>query len=341
MPGTRCGGILNAGAGPTTAPERGTMRIGKHLVFGAIALALVCTAAIAADATSSTTTDVSTHGHGGVLLTKGRTRYWGASNSVLDYHGGRVMHTNSTFMIYWSPPGSTWQRGYMNAVNGFFQNVAADSGTGNDPYSTLLQYYDTAGHIGYRSTYAGSYVDHSAFPANGCPAYSTYTVCLTDAQQRAEVRRVVRQLDLPVDGTHGYFLYMPKNVGSCFDAAGTVCAFTYYCAYHGFDQNVLYASIPYAATDHRGCGVDNGPNASDADDTIDGASHEHREMIDDPYLSAWWDNKGYESSDKCAYIWGPTTQTAVGQYNQTINGHHYLLQEEWSNATKSCVQRGV
>jgi len=252
------------------------------------------------------------------------------------------MDTNSTLMIYWSPPGSTWQSGYRNAVNGFFRNVAADSGTGDNPYSTLLQYSDTTGHVGYRSRYAGSYVDHSAFPANGCPAYSTYAVCLTDAQQVAEVRKVVTQLNLPVDGTHGYFLYMPKDVGSCFDATGSVCAFTYYCAYHGFDQKLLYASIPYAATEHLGCGVPEGPNTNDADDTIDGASHEHREMIDDPYLSAWWDNKGYESSDKCAYVWGPTTPTASGrQYNQTINGHQYLLQEEWSNATKSCVQRGV
>jgi hypothetical protein len=39
---------------------------------------------------------------------------------------------------------------------------------------------------------------------------------------------------------------------------------------------------------------------------------------------------------------GPTSATtSEGKYNQTINGHHYLLQEEWSNATKSCVQRGV
>jgi len=318
------------------------MRFSKQLVFGVLALALVCTMAIAADATSVTTsTSAPTHGRGGVLQVKNRQRYWGASNAVLKYHGGPVMHTNSVFNIYWSPSGSTWQRGYMNAVNAFFQNVAADSGTGNNPYSTLLQYSDTTGHIGYRSTYAGSYIDHSAFPANGCPAYGTYSVCLTDAQQRAEVRKIVHQLNLPVDGTHGYFLYMPKNIGSCFNDAGTVCAFSYYCAYHGFDQQLLYASIPYAATEHRGCGVDNGPNANDADDTIDGASHEHREMIDDPHLSAWWDNKGYESSDKCAYIWGPTTLTTAGQYNETINGHHYLLQEEWSNATKSCVQRGV
>jgi hypothetical protein len=315
------------------------MRLVRHVLFATVALATVGAMTVAADASTGT---APSHGRGGVLpIRSQRPRYPGASNSVLDYHGGPVMHTNSTFTIYWSPPGSTWQSGYMSTINGFFANVAADSGTGDNPYSTLMQYYDTKGHIGYLSTYAGSYVDHSAFPANGCPAYGGYAVCLTDAQQIAEVHRVTHLLGLPEDGTHAYFLMMPKDVGSCFDASGSVCAFTYYCAYHGYDRSLLYASIPYAGTLHRGCGVPDGPNGQDADDTIDGASHEHREMIDDPHLSAWWDNKGYESSDKCAYIWGPLKTSAAGQYNQTINGHRYLLQEEWSNATKGCVQRGV
>lgn len=311
----------------------------KRMTLCVSAIALVLTATVAAQARSETSPS---HGHGGVLPVRwSKPRFFGASNSVLDYHGGPVMHSSTTFTIYWSPRGSTWQSGYMGAVDGFFANVAADSGTGDNPYSTLMQYFDTTGHVAYRSTFAGSYVDRSAFPSNGCPAYGAYAVCLTDAQVTAEVHRITDQLDLPEDGTHAYFLLMPKNVGSCINAAGTICAFTYYCAYHGYDGSLLYASIPYAATLHRGCGVPNGPNGNDADDTIDGASHEHREMIDDPYLTAWWDNKGYESSDKCAYVWGPTTSTAVGQFNQTINGHHYLLQEEWSNATKRCVQRGV
>jgi hypothetical protein len=315
------------------------MRYTKRFLVGIVGVALLLTSAAVAQAKTEI---APSHGRGGIMPVRwNKPRFFGASNSVLDYHGGPVMHTNTTFTIYWSPPGSMWQRGYMSTVDGFFADVAADSGTGDNPYSTLMQYYDTTGHIGYRSTFAGTYVDHHSFPANGCPAYGGYAVCLTDAQLRAEVHRVTGLLDLPEDGTHAYFLMMPKDVGSCFNASGSICAFTYYCAYHGYDGSLLYASIPYAATLHRGCGVPNGPNANDADDTIDGASHEHREMIDDPHLSAWWDNKGYESSDKCAYIWGTTTITTTGQYNQTINGHHYLLQEEWSNATKGCVQRGV
>ncbi len=314
------------------------MRNTKRLALGLSAIALVLSAAVTAHARDELSPS---HRRGGIASVRAdKPRFWGASASVLDYHGGPVMRTNSTFAIYWSPPGATWQSGYKDAINGYFANVAADSGSGDNVYSTLLQYYDTTGHIGYRSTFTGSYVDHAAFPSNGCPAYAGMSVCLTDAQIIAEVHRVTDRLGLPEDSTHSYFLFTPKSVGSCFGAAGEVCAFQYYCAYHGFDDSLLYASMPYAATDPLACGID-GPNGDEADSTINVTSHEHREMINDPYLNAWWDNKGYEGSDKCAWTFGPTSASADGAYNQRINGHLYLLQQEWSNATKSCVQRGV
>ena len=304
-----------------------------------IALSAVAVTALLATAMPAQATD-SGKQLGSPVASGVRSRYWGASASVLRYHGGPVMRTNSTFAIYWSPTGSTWQQGYTNSIDGYFRDVAADSGSGDNVYSTEMQYYDTRGHIGYRSSFAGSYVDHAAFPRNGCPAYGGFDVCLTDAQIIAEVHRVTRTLDLPEDGTHAYFLFLPKSVGNCFDADGTVCAFTYYCAYHWFDGSLLYATMPYAAT-VAACSL-KGPNGGDADGTINVTSHEHREMINDPYGNAWWDNKGYEGSDKCAWTFGsPLGTTANGPYNQVINGHRYLLQREWSNATKRCVQRGV
>jgi hypothetical protein len=312
------------------------MRIQTKITFGAVAVALLATSTITAQAASRN----SAHRRGGVIPAHtANPRFPGASNALLDYHGGPVMRTNSTFTIYWSPRDSTWQGGYMDAVDRYFADVAADSGSTDNVYSTETQYFDTTGSIAYRSTFADSYIDRHAFPANGCPAYGGYAVCLTDAQIIAEVHRVTDQLGLPEDGTHAYFLLMPKDVGSCFDAAGTVCAFTYYCAYHSYDGSLLYASIPYAATLPAACGL-SGPNGTDAESTINTASHEHREMINDPHLNAWFDNKGYEGSDKCAWTFGSTLATSTGSYNQTINGHQYLLQQEWSNASRSCVQSG-
>src|SRR5205823_9179329 len=86
------------------------------------------------------------------------------------------------------------------------------------------------------------------------------------------------------------------------------------------------------------CNVGQYPNGDDADATINVTSHEHNEGVTDFQLNAWYDNAGYENGDKCVWTFG-TRQGANGsQYTNTINGRHYFLQEEFSNASSSCVQ---
>ena len=125
-------------------------------------------------------------------------------------------------------------------------------------------------------------------------------------------------------------------MGSCY--SGSSCAFSSYCAYHsnGTASNgtsFLYANQPYAATVPAACDSGKHPNGGDADATINVASHEHREAINDPFGNAWYDRRGYEGSDKCAWDFGTLTGP---NYNQTINGHHYILQQEWSNTNSGC-----
>ncbi len=69
-------------------------------------------------------------------------------------------------------------------------------------------------------------------------------------------------------------------------------------------------------------------------------SHEHNEAITDPQLNAWYDSSGAENGDKCAWTFGTVSGPDGAEYNQTINGHHYWLQQEWSNSnpTNACVQ---
>ena len=78
---------------------------------------------------------------------------------------------------------------------------------------------------------------------------------------------------------------------------------------------------------------------------ISAISHEHNESITDPEPNnAWTDwgsNVGGEIGDKCNDdAWqNPSLFGASGDpYNQTINGHHYFLQREWSNQTHQCLQ---
>jgi hypothetical protein len=90
------------------------------------------------------------------------------------------------------------------------------------------------------------------------------------------------------------------------------------------------------------CGSGQSPNNDDADSTINVLSHEHNEAITDPLGNAWYDRRGAENGDKCAWNFG----TALGGapehlYNQVIGTGTYYLQQEWSNRSSGCVLTGT
>ena len=265
----------------------------------------------------------------------------GGSN--LTYHGGPVMQTNNTYAIYWDPAGFTMQSNYATTIDQFLGDVAADSGKTSNVYYSDTQYYSgTNNLIQYSSAFKGSVVDTTGFPGGGCTDnVAQTTVCLSDAQLRAEIDTVATANNWPRAGSL-FFIFTPKNVGSC-DSPGS-CAFSTYCAYHwnfgsGASQT-LYANQPYTMTAPSACGSGQSPSASDADSTINVTSHEHNEAITDPLGSAWFDSRGAENGDKCAWTFGTASGPAGAQYNQTINSNHYYLQREWSNRSVGCVLTG-
>jgi hypothetical protein len=200
-----------------------------------------------------------------------------------------------------------------------------------------------------------------------------YSRCLDDAQVIAETQSVVTSGSLPSDLGHLYVLFLPKHVESCFNPGSTgigsnnSCTLNHqpsaaYCAYHSFagaGQNLIYANMPFPAytsgtgfsctSEGLGGGIQQPNGDADADVEISPLSHEMAEAITDPRLNAWFDTPnnttdfGNENGDDCAYIYGTLSGAAGAHYNQTINGHHYLTQEEFSNHdfvvnTSGCLQ---
>ena len=272
---------------------------------------------------------------GGVVPTVGR-QVQGSGDLI--NHGGPVMTTNKTYAIYWVPSGSSMPSGYQSTISQFFTDVAHDSGMSSNVYASDTQYSS----IQYSSVFGGSTVDTTAFPGNGCPVYSGVSRCLTDAQLQAEINTVIGSQGWVKNGTNMFFLFTPQNLGSCFTSLGPNdpnggCAYTQYCAYHGLaNGGFIYANQPYA--DASGCTESQYPNGNAADSTINVTSHEHNEAITDPQLNAWYDAAGYENGDKCAWDFGTVSGPNGSEYNQTINGHHYFLQREYSNDGHACVQ---
>lgn len=277
----------------------------------------------------------------GIVPSFGASHSGGGAGGNLAYHGGPVMHTNKTYAIYWVPSGSSVSSNYESLINRFFTDVAADSGKTSNVYYSDAQYTDGTGSAAYSSTFAGSTVDTNALPANGCSDSYTSS-CLSDAQIRAEIDKVATANGWARSGAI-FFMFTAKGIGSCYSSSS--CAFSQYCAYHSnFNASAgdtLYANMPYADTVPAACDAGNHPNGDDADATINVTSHEHNETVTDALGTAWYDRRGYEDGDKCAWTWGTQLGGGSGaQYNQLINGHTYELQREWSNKSSGCVLTG-
>ncbi len=261
------------------------------------------------------------------------------------YHGGAVMHHNTTYTIYWVPPGEKIAPTYQRAVTRYLTDVAAAHGTTNNVYGTLTQYTDHGGPVLNESTFGGTTIDTRPFPVAVCKPYPGVKSCITDAQVQAEVASVIADRGWKPNAETLFILLTPKGVGGCERASLMSCAFTSWCAYHSNvgtgTKATLYTFVPYGETAPDGCGIPEHPVGAEADATINTLSHEHRESIGDPFGDAWTDRNGAESSDKCAWSFGRAIgSTRTGRYTNLINGHGYMLQMEWSNAARSCVQRG-
>ena len=250
-----------------------------------------------------------------------------------------------------SPSSLAFDASYESLIDRYLTDVAVASGATDNVYSVATQYDDAgSAHIQYQSTFGGSYVDKDPLPTSGCNDGAD-PYCLTDAQLANEIQTVLAAKGWTGGLDHMFFLMTPYGVGSCFYPGGTTvpnqgCSSQDFCAYHSayFDPShgdVIYANEPYLGPS-AGCSNPDEqgfPNDVDSDTTINTISHEHNEAITDPFGDGWIAADGSEVADLCAYGFGASAGTAgVDAYNQVINGHHYDLQQEYSNTDGGCVQ---
>jgi hypothetical protein len=269
------------------------------------------------------------------------------------YHGGRVLHSSRSHVIFWQPAGSglTFDRGYMTLIERYMGLVAAASRSTTNVYGLSGQYGDGRGPAAYASTYGGDVVDTDPLPTDRCHEPSTgppgWMVCLTDDQLQAEIEHVVAANRLPRGSTDIYFLVTPNGFGDCLDSSSTSCALggasNGYCGYHLVTgSGLLYAVIPYNAIAGHCQSGNPRPNHSTADPALSTLAHEQIEVVTDPEGTAWSAGDGEEIADICLQAFGRRLGGAGGSaWNEDIAGGHYYLQEVWSNDDRGCAARAA
>ena len=240
------------------------------------------------------------------------------SGNGINYHGGPLM-TASTVNIYTIWYGN-WSGNTAKTIIGDFFNEI-----GGSPYYNInTTYYDGANkHLINSIQVLGSVDDN----------YSHGT-SLTDSAIKAVVDGAISAGKLQKDPNGIYFVLTSSDV----TASSGFC--TQYCGWHTHGStsgtDIKYAFIGNPDRCPSACSAQTtGPNGNaGADGMISIIAHELEEAASDPDLNAWYDVRGMENADKCAWTFGTTYTTANGaQANMKLKAgsRDYLIQRNWVN----------
>jgi hypothetical protein len=247
---------------------------------------------------------------------KGGARVRVKSNGI-NYHGGPVMLGTTNLYYIWYGDWTT------NSAVPILNNLALSLG-GSPYYNINTTYYDGGNNKVSNAV---------AAPASTVDNYSRGTA-LSDSDVLNIVANSISSGALPKDPSGVYMVLTSADVN---ETSG-FC--TQYCGWHSH-SNILgldtkFAFIGNAARCPSACSAQttvspNGNVGADAMASI--IAHETEEAVTDPDLNAWYDTRGYENADKCAWKFGTLYKASNGAYaNMNLGGMDYLIQQNWVNA---------
>lgn len=248
---------------------------------------------------------------------KGAKPSSGSTSNGINYHGGPVMLGGVNLYYIW----------YGNWSGNTATTILTDfaSSVGGSPYFNInTTYYNGSNtHVTNLVTYAGKTTDN----------YSLGTT-LTDANIATIVSSAINSGRLPADSNGAYFVLTSADVA---EASG-FC--TQYCGWHTYGTlpgtTIKYAFVGNADRCPTACAAQTtSPNGNAGADAMASViAHELEEMVTDPNLNAWYDRRGYENADKCAWTFGTVSTASNGSlYNMTLGARQYLIQRNWVNAS--------
>jgi hypothetical protein len=238
-------------------------------------------------------------------------------NNGIQYHGGPILLGTAHVYYIW----------YGNWTGNSAQTILTDlaSSIGGSPYYNINTTYTNG---------AGQAVSNSvAYVSSTSDAYSSGT-SLTDSQILGVVKSAITSAALPLDANGVYFVLTSADV----TASSGFC--TQYCGWHTHgtinSTDIKYAFIGNPDRCPSSCAAQTaGPNGNaGADGMASIIAHELEETSSDPDLNAWYDKRGAENADKCAWTFGTTYTSANGaQANMKLGTRDFLIQRNWVNAS--------
>jgi len=239
------------------------------------------------------------------------------SSNGINYHGGPLMVSGPNVYYIWY---GNWSG---NSATTILTDLA--QGIGGSPYFNINTTYYNASN-----THVKNVVNYSQSTTDD---YSHGT-SLSDSAVQAVVSSAISSGRLKKDTNGVYFVLTSADVN---ETSG-FC--TQYCGWHTHGtiagSDIKYAFIGNPDRCPSACAAQAiSPNSNaGADGMASIISHELEEATTDPDLNAWYDSRGQENADKCAWTFGTTTTLPSGaKYNTTFGGTKFLIQQNWVNAS--------
>lgn len=241
---------------------------------------------------------------------------------AIAYHGGPVIGTPNVYVIWYG----AWTANQQLIITDFLHSI------GGSPYFNINTTYPPISGL---VNYSGA-------------AISTYAGVnpLSDQDIQNIVAAAIANASLPNDLNGVYFVLTGSDVtksGFC----------TSYCGWHthasinGADIKYSFVGNPTACP-LVGASIGNcsaqtasSPNGDvGVDAMVSVIAHELEEATTDPDLNAWFDSRGYENADKCAWTFGSQTFVNGYYYNMTLGTRNFLIQRNLVRVSNSnyCVK---
>jgi hypothetical protein len=236
--------------------------------------------------------------------------------SLIRYHGGPlILGTTNVYYIWYG----NWSG---NTATTILTDLA--NNMGGSPYFNINTTYFNGSntHVSNAVRYVAATTDNYSLGKS-----------LSDANIQTVVSTAISSGRLPKDTNAVYFVLTSSDV----TASSGFC--TQYCGWHTngtiAGSDIKYAFIGNPDRCPSSCEAQTtGPNGNaGADGMASIIAHELEEAVTDPDLNAWYDGRGAENADKCAWTFGVTYRTANGAAaNMKLGTRDFLIQQNWVNS---------
>ena len=227
--------------------------------------------------------------------------------------GGLILPSSHIYYFWWGDK-TVWPTDAQTGLEALARGFASSSVTANSFMTDIFPQYMRGNSLS--TSFVSSYFDGSA-PPKSAPSTSAIV---------NEACNMITANKLSVDTSAVYFV-LTSNFPSSAN----------YCAWHSWGtcggKTIQVAYMPNT-TGVSGCNEswNSAISYSAGTNSIGNVlSHEFSEAITDANGNAWYDQRGQEIGDKCAWTFnGLVSLPGAGTWQ---------LQMEWSNAANGCIQQ--